>query len=98
MIADRFFEVSVMVMEAKPKPGIRKQVEERHEQGVCLLCEKRAWKRGVCTTHYSRWRTARADVPNRERPAFDAQQIRDGKLLPDRQGQRDVENEFRVQS
>lgn len=85
-----------MVMEAKPKPAIRKAIEERDDQGVCLLCDKEAWKRGLCTTHYGRWRTARAEIPARERLSFDAGQIRDGKLLPDRQGQKGVINEFKA--
>lgn len=95
MIADSAFEMSVMVMDVRPKPGLKRLVEERDERGVCLLCEKEAWKRGLCTTHYGRWRAARSELNKTQQVTFDAQQIRDGKLLPDRQGQRDVVNEYR---
>jgi hypothetical protein len=96
MIADSVFEMSVIVMDVRPKPGLKRLVEERDEQGVCLLCAKEAWKRGLCTTHYGRWRAARGEQPKHKQAAFDAQQIRDGKLLPDRQGQKlDVVNEYR---
>lgn len=87
-----------MVMEARPKPGLVKLVIERDESGLCLLCDEPARKRGLCTCHYGRWRTARSEVSGREceRLAFDAKQIRDGKLLPDRQGQKkSVVNEYR---
>lgn len=98
MIADACFEMSVMVMEARPKPGLKRIVEERDDSGLCLLCDQPARKRGLCTCHYGRWRTARLEHSKREaeRLAFDAQQIRDGKLLPDRQGRkRNCVNEYR---
>jgi hypothetical protein len=98
VIADSSFEMSVMVMEARPKPGLKKIVEERDESGLCLLCDRPALKRGLCTCHYGRWRTARAEHSSREceRLAFDAKQIRDGKLLPNRNGQpRSFVNEYR---
>jgi hypothetical protein len=98
VIADSSFEMSVMVMEARPKPGLIKLVIERDESGLCLLCDEPARKRGLCTCHYGRWRTARMEHSKREceRLAFDAKQIRDGKLLPDRQGQKkSCVNEYR---
>lgn len=96
MLVDSNFSVSVFVMDVRPKPSTRKIVEERDERGVCLLCEKPAVRRGLCDCHYARFRMAKLDVAREKRAEFEAQQIREGRVLPSRQGQsRDFVNEFR---
>lgn len=94
---DRGFAKGLVVMvDATPKVVTRKQIKAKVSAGECLLCKQQIWKRGLCKTHYSRYRVARAERPEDERVMFDAKQIRAGKLLPSRQGQHaQIVNEFR---
>lgn len=86
-------------MDARPRPAIRKQVEERDQLGLCLLCDSPAHKRGLCTKHEGRWRRARVKRPANQRLTFDAKQIREGRLLPSRQGiDPAIVNEFEVEA
>jgi hypothetical protein len=64
------------------------RVKERDASGLCLLCERKASRRGLCSCCYSRWymflqRTGDGERANAERNAIIA-----GELMPDRQGQR----------
>lgn len=64
------------------------RVRERDASGLCLLCERQASRRGLCSCCYSRWymrlqRTSESERANVERNAIIA-----GELMPDRQGQR----------
>jgi hypothetical protein len=96
MITETAYAMSVFVMDVRPKPGLKRIVDEKDEKGICLLCEHEAFKRGLCQLHYGRYRTARLEQPARERLAFDAELIKEGQLLPSRAGQpRDTVNEFR---
>ncbi len=89
----------VVMADAKPRMEVRRVVERKASANECLLCKSKVFKRGLCTTHYGRYRIARTDVPVAERPLFDAKQIKAGRLLSSRQGQRmDIVNEFRGRS
>jgi hypothetical protein len=59
--------VSVIVMEVRVSPKVRKQIEERVTQGKCLHCERDIYRRGLCTTHYTRYRTAIQELPSAQR-------------------------------
>lgn len=54
----------------------------------CLLCDKTEYERGLCTTHYPRYRRAVQALPLDQRESFEAAQIAAGKILPSRRGQR----------
>lgn len=88
-------EASVIVMEVQLTPKVRKRVAERTEAGKCLKCDCEVHRRGLCTKHYSQFRTALLERPKKERPAIEAKLIERGDVAKDRQGQRSVVNEFR---
>lgn len=83
-----FEGVSIVVIDAKPRLGIRKKVLVRVKSNTCLCCEQKATRRGLCKTCYFRFRAAYLSFIKREQPNFEAKMIRAGKLLPTRQGQR----------
>lgn len=91
-----FKGLTVLIMDAKPRPAVRAKVKEKVESGECLLCSEKAapGRRGLCQLHYGRFHRAMKDFAKADRPAEEAKKVRDGELLPDRQGQRS-ENEFR---
>lgn len=90
---------TVMIVDAKPKPSVKGHVEECRRKGICLVSGKPAFKRGLSMIEYSRFRTALMELPRGERDAFEAKLIRQGKLLPSRQGQRfDLVNVFREEA
>jgi hypothetical protein len=96
MIAQVESQVSVIVMAVRVNPRVRKVVEQRDTAGLCLLCDEKAVKRGLCHCHYKRYRAAMYELPKRERPNVEARLIEAGKLIENRQGQRrDVINVFR---
>lgn len=69
-------------------PKLRKLVAERRAAGMCLKCDSNAARRGLCQHHYHQFRMAKLQTAKNRRAAFEAQSIRSGELLPDRQGQR----------
>lgn len=83
MVAHSQFVVSVMLMETKPKPSVRKLVEERRECGLCLIpdCGCKANKRGLCDSHYNQYYLCLIRLPMAERIEFEREQIREGRLL-----------------
>lgn len=85
----------VMAIDVEPKRTVRKHVEERAASGLCLHCEKAAERLGLCNSHYHQFRMALLQKPMADREIWKAQQIRDGKVLRTRQGQRlDMDNPF----
>jgi hypothetical protein len=89
-------EVSVIVMEVRVSPRIRKTVEQRDSAGLCLLCENKAIRRGLCSCCYGRYRAAISERPKKDRAALEAKLIEAGKIIENRQGfRRDVVNVFR---
>ncbi len=68
-------------------------------QPKCLLCEshtnsKNPLRRGLCAKHYAQFKKMRGLIPAESVETFESRLIKDGKLLPDRQGQKGGENEF----
>lgn len=93
------YGMTVMIVDVKPRPSVRQHVQECRDKNVCLLCGKPAEKRGLCLPEYGQYRVALMELPLVERPAFEARMIREGKLLPSRQGQRiDQPNTFRAEA
>lgn len=90
---------TVMIVEAKPKPSVKEHVEACVENCTCLICGEPAEKRGLCLPHYGQFRVALAGVAPSERYGFQQKLIRQGKLLPSRQGQQlDKKNVFREEA
>lgn len=91
-----FKGVTVLIMDAKPRPSVRGKVKQKEESGECLQCGDKAapGRRGLCQLHYGRFHRAMRDHAKGDRPALEAKMIRDGDLMEDRQGQRGI-NEFR---
>lgn len=89
MVAHSQFVVSVMLMETKPKPSVRKLVEERRESGLCLIpdCPCDANKRGLCDRHYNQYYFCLIQLPVAERIEYEREQIREGRLLKFREHQ-----------
>lgn len=84
----------VMAIDVEPKRTVRKQVEERAASGLCLHCDREAERLGLCGTHYHQYRMSLLQKPASEREVWKARQIRDGKVLKTRQGQRLYPNPF----
>ena len=59
------------------------EVEDRVRQGVCLLCERQATRRGLCMNHYQTFLRRMSDKGAREdQLQFEASCIREGLVLP----------------
>ena len=85
----------VMALDTRPKRTIRKQVEERAATGLCLHCDGKATRLGLCNHHYHQFRMTLLQKQEAERELWKARQVREGKVLRTRQGQRtDIANPF----
>ena len=49
---------------------------------TCLHCDKTAYQRGLCTTHYSRFATEKKKIPIEKQDAFDEGMVAAGKIMP----------------
>jgi hypothetical protein len=59
--------------------------------GKCLVCEReKVLTRGLCDTHYMQFRKAKELMTPAQLDEFEEALIDAGKLLPSRQGQREV--------
>lgn len=87
-------EVSLVVMEVRVSPKVKKRIAERAEQGVCLHCGKPIYRRGLCTTHYTRFRTSLLELPKQQRPDHEAKMLELGQIV-ERGARRVAVNEFR---
>lgn len=63
------------------KRSLTNQIKERVKTGKCLLCDKLATRRGVCTGHYFKFVRAKGELNRTERMDFDIQMVREGKIL-----------------
>ena len=89
--------VSVIVMSVELSRKVQKLVEDKASRHECLECEEEEYCRGLCKTHYSRYRTARNSLPKSKQHTFEAKLIENGKLAEDMQGRRrDIDNHFRA--
>lgn len=86
----------IVVMDTKPTKKTQERIEQRRQAGVCLLCEKAIYKRGLCSVHYNRFRTALNDpaLSDEQRAELEAKAIREGMVGLSNQGRRGVKNEF----
>ena len=62
-----------------------KQVTERVKTGLCLHCDNRATRRGLCSMHYQQFRREMLAQPTRERAAWVLSKVRDGLVLNNRE-------------
>lgn len=65
-------------------------------KNTCIMCDKPAHRRGLCTTHYSRFRTKYVAIKEAGGDAqeFDRVAVAAGMIAEDRKGQKPTENEF----
>lgn len=71
-----------MTVTAVPKRTLVAKIEERVKSGKCLVCEDEGkMKRGLCGRHYMAFRRMQAAKPRDERVDFEANAIREGKIL-----------------
>ena len=63
---------------------------------TCLIrsCKEKATRRGLCEKHYSDFRREKESVPREWRKAYEAEQVAEGKLLPDGRVKKKEENPF----
>lgn len=68
--------------EVTAKSKIAKQINEKAETNVCLICGKNAnGSRGLCTADYLRFYRTLMALPKKERIEFEEKQIREGRVL-----------------
>lgn len=89
----RFFGGRIWMVMAEPKRTVRERVRRCRDEGLCLVCADAAEKvssvrRGLCQRHYSQWYGQKRGMSDEQAAQYEAESIRDGKLLPARQGQR----------
>jgi len=63
---------------------------DRDKSGECIVCGKKepGRRRGLCVTHYNRFRAAFKRTPSNRRKEYDQLLVSKGQLLPSHQGQR----------
>ena len=71
----------IQMVQVQIKRSISKAIIERAKTRVCLHCESRSSKRGLCSKHYEQFRRAGAAQAPRKRIEWECDQIRDGKVL-----------------
>lgn len=64
------------------------RVKAKTKVQKCLLCDDDAvdGKRGLCAKHYNQFVVARRKLAGKKRSAFDAEQVRAGRILEPRRG------------
>jgi hypothetical protein len=69
-------------MEVKVKLELKKTVEEKAKQGVCLVCGQKSYRRGLCARHYMQFHRKRLEQPKSKRAEFEVKRIYLGMILP----------------
>lgn len=73
---------------------------QRNAEGKCVICNTPSERRtrGLCEKHRGRFQRALSEISPEKRPAFEADLIAKGMLLPNRKGQklRPEDDEFAV--
>lgn len=64
------------------KRTLTKQVEDQVRSGVCLVCQAKAARRGLCMNHYQLFLRRFKARDKRSAAEFEAACIREGKILP----------------
>ena len=70
-----------LAMELKVKRPLEKQTMARAKSGSCLLCDSKAGNRGLCNAHYLQFYKTMNALPKRERAEFEAEQVKEGRIL-----------------
>jgi hypothetical protein len=71
-----------LAMDMKVKRPLEQKTIAKAKSGKCLLCESKAGSRGLCNAHYLQFYKTLTALPKRERIEFEAEQIREGRILP----------------
>lgn len=74
-------EALCMVLACTLKSKVKKRVQQCVTDGVCLCCESKAAKRGLCQKHYDSWIYHRRPLSKVARIKYDRDLIIQGKLL-----------------
>lgn len=81
-------ESLVVVVGMAKSARVRTRVRLRVEQKKCLAllandvdCDNQAWRRGLCTKCYYRWRNTRLSMSKENAAQFDAELIKQGYML-----------------
>lgn len=81
-------ESFVVVVGMAKSARVRTRVRLRVEQNKCLAvlandvdCDNPAWRRGLCTKCYYKWRTNRLSLSKENAAQYDADLIRQGYML-----------------
>jgi hypothetical protein len=71
-----------------------KRAERLFLEGRCVYCGDKVeqLRLGLCQTHYMRYYRAIKGLSEEDRAAYDKRAIRDGELIPNRQGKRSRED------
>lgn len=68
--------------EVEAKRPLVKDVEEKASEKRCLICGETAkGSRGLCVAHYLQFYRSLTELPKRDRASFEAEQIREGRIL-----------------
>lgn len=87
------FGATIVVIEAKPKKSMRVKVDRCISECKCVICGDPAFARALCRSHYYQFEKAKKSLPARERPGFEAKQIREGRVAMQRKGGRPSKKE-----
>lgn len=71
----------IFVLDVSVAMNARREVKDRVQRGVCLCCNKPAKKRGLCTQCYNAFSYLAGRMSYKDRAAYEAKLIRQGKLL-----------------
>lgn len=63
------------------KRTLAKSVDERVRSGICLVCDAKAERRGLCMNHYQFF-LRRHKAKGKDAAEFEAACIREGRILP----------------
>lgn len=84
VIKESFIVVVGMAKSARVKTRVRMRVEANKCLAVLandVDCENAAWRRGLCTKCYYKWRTNRLSLSKENAAQYDAELIKHGYML-----------------
>lgn len=71
----------IFVLDVSVAMNAKRFVKDKVEAKVCLCCDSPSSRRGLCRKCYNAFQYVASRLPKRERAAFEAKLIRQGKLL-----------------
>lgn len=78
--------VTVVGASAKPRKSKQTQVEECVKNRLCVICGDKEFSRGLCSCHHREFRNKLLSLPEGKRFAYEAEQMKQGKLVRRRGG------------